>query len=413
MSRERSEKLEFPGTYGDMLAARLDLPAGPPRAFALFAHCFTCSKNSLAASRMSRALSRLGFAVLRFDFTGLGDSEGEFANTGFRSHVGDLVAAAAALRDRWAAPQLLLGHSFGGAAVLAAAEHIPEARAVATIAAPADPGHVSHVFRDHLDEIAEHGVAEATIAGRSFNIGRAFLDDTGEEAQLRRVANLRRALMVLHAPLDDTVGIDNATRIFVAAKHPKSFISLDNADHLLTRADDADYAAAVVSAWASRYLGPGAAGADPWPDADEGAVVVAETGQGRFQQAVVAGAHRLLADEPAAVGGDDSGPGPYDLLLAALGACTSMTMRMYADAKGWPVDGIRVALDHAKIHARDCADCETKDGKVDRITRRITVSGDLTADQRRRLLDIADKCPVHRSLHSEVKVDTVEAAADV
>ena len=403
-----TERFQFPGTDGQMLAAALDCPEGAPRATALFAHCFTCGKDNLAASRISGELVRRGFAVLRFDFTGLGNSEGEFANTHFSSNVADLIRAADHLRADHRAPALLIGHSLGGAAVLAAAERIPEAKAVVTIGAPSDPAHVVGLFRDHVETIRTEGEAEVSLAGRPFKIRRVFLDDIASQGLANHIANLKRALLVFHAPADDTVGIENATQIFVAAKHPKSFISLAGADHLLTKREDALYVADMVAAWAERYLDPVTGAAENLAEKD--GVTVRETGEGRYQQIVTAGRHTLTADEPVTVGGLDSGPGPYDLLLAGLGACTSMTMRMYAERKALPLDRVTVKLKHTRIHAKDCADCETKDGMISRIERVIAIEGNLDAEQRGKLMEIADKCPVHRTLTSEI--DIVTRAAD-
>jgi putative redox protein len=403
----RSERFDFPNARGERLAAVLDRPDGEARAYALLAHCFTCGKDTLAAKRMAERLTAAGLAVLRFDFTGLGGSEGEFANTTFSSNVADLVAAADHLRRVHQAPALLIGHSLGGAAVLAAAGDIAEARAVVTIAAPADPHHVTGLFKEHVEEIRARGEVEVSLAGRPFRVRREFLDDVAEQRLLDRVAHLRKALLVFHAPTDELVGIDNASRIFTAAKHPKSFVSLADADHLLSRRSDAVYVANVIAAWAERYLdaAPQAAAGDAAPRT----VMVAETGQGKFQQAITVGPHRLLADEPVSVGGLDSGPGPYDFLLAGLGACTAMTVRLYAERKAWPLERVSVVLKHGKIHAADCADCETREGMLDRIDRTITFAGELDAEQRQRLLEIADKCPVHRTLTSEIDIRTVEA----
>ncbi len=402
MNGRTSEKITFAGAAGHELAARLDRPVGPVAAYALFAHCFTCSKDVFAAARISAALAERGIAVLRFDFTGLGHSGGEFANTGFSSNVADLVAAAEFLRSHERAPTVLIGHSLGGAAALAAAGRMPELRAVVTINAPSDPAHVLAHFGDARQEIARNGAADVTIGGRSFTITRDFVEDLHEQRLLDGVRELRRALLILHAPHDPIVAIDNASRIFQAARHPKSFVSLDDADHLLTRREDAVYVADVVAAWASRYVEapPGA------PAQEQGTVLVTETGAGRFAQTVVAGRHRLAADEPEAYGGDDSGPSPYDYLLAALGACTSMTIRMYAERKKIRLDGVSVRLRHAKIHAADCADCDAKEGKIDHIEREIALSGDLDEDTEARLMEIADRCPVHKTLHAEVKVTT-------
>ncbi len=406
----RSEKLNFEGATGEELAARLDLPEGTPRAYALFAHCFTCTKDIFAASRIAGGLADNGIAVLRFDFTGLGHSNGEFANTNFSSNVADLLKAADHLRKAYEAPKLLVGHSLGGAAVLAAAPRVPEALAVATIGAPADPGHVQHLFQDARPEIEAKGEAEVLLAGRQFRIKKQFLEDIESHKLAEAIGSLRKALLVFHAPRDATVGIDNAGRIFAAAKHPKSFVSLDDADHLLTRKADGIYVANVLSAWATRYLDGEPAGKSmPALCAEPGTVVVQETGEGRFTQRIAAGKHLLSADEPPSVGGGDTGPTPYDLLLAGLGACTSMTLRLYAAHKKWPLERVTVTLRHDKIHAQDCADCETKEGRLDRIERRVAIDGPLDAAQRQRLLEIADKCPVHRTLESEVVVETALA----
>jgi putative redox protein len=404
----RSERFTFPNANGEQLAAMLDLPLGVPDAYALFAHCFTCGKDVVAARRIAERLAGAGIAVLRFDFTGLGGSEGEFANTHFSSNVDDLVAAADHLRATRGAPAILIGHSLGGAAVLAAACRIPDARAVVTIAAPYDPAHVTGLFAQHVDAIRERGEIEVALAGRPFRIRSEFLDDVAEHKLKDHVANLRKALLVFHSPTDAIVGIDNASAIFVTAKHPKSFVSLADADHLLSKKSDAVYVANVIAAWAERYL-------DKRPEAiraesEPGVVLVQETHVGKFQQEIVSGPHRLLADEPVEAGGLDTGLSPYNLLLAALGACTAMTVRLYADHKKLPLERVSVRLTHNKIHAKDCEDCETKEGKLDRIERSITFEGPLDVEQRKRLIEIADKCPVHRTLESEIDTRTSERA---
>lgn len=402
------EKIEFEGSQGTTLAARLDRPLGKIKACALFAHCFTCGKDIAAASRIAKALTNDGIAVMRFDFTGLGKSGGEFANTNFTSNVQDLVKAADYMRKHLQAPAILIGHSLGGAAVLAAAEHIPESKAVVTIGAPADADHVTHNLGDKEAEIMEKGEAEVCLAGRPFLIRKQFLEDIKSQNLERSIAHLERALLVMHAPLDNVVSIDNAAQIFKAAKHPKSFVTLDDADHLITRKEDAAYAARVIAAWVSRYI-----------DADfdkngtqkpeEGTVFVRSTGQGKFQQKITTGKHELLADEPESYGGNDTGPTPYDFLKMALGACKSMTLRMYADRKNLPLEGVEVYVKHDKIHAENCADCETKDGKIDQFACEIVIKGDeLTEENRKRLIEIADICPVHKTLGSEVVIVTKE-----
>ena len=403
----RSEKFTFPNATGEQLAATLDMPLGKPAAYALFAHCFTCGKDNLAARRIAERLTIHGIAVLRFDFTGLGASQGEFANTHFSSNVEDLVAAADHLRKMYAAPAILIGHSLGGCAVLAAAHRIAEARAVVTIAAPYDPSHVVGLFKDKVDQIRAQGEVEVALAGRPFTIKREFLDDVAAKKLDECLANLRKALLVFHSPTDELVGIDNASHIFGAARHPKSFVSLAGADHLLSRKDDAVYVANVIAAWADRYLDRPEVMTEA--EVEAGLVLVRETHGGKFQQEILTGPHRLLADEPEKVGGLNSGPGPYDLLLASLGACTSMTIRLYADFKKIPLENVSVRLNHEKkIHTKDCEDCADKVTKVDHIDRAITLEGPLDAEQRRRLMEIADKCPVHQTLQSKIEISTVE-----
>jgi uncharacterized OsmC-like protein/alpha/beta superfamily hydrolase len=408
----RIERITFPGSQGTELAARLDLPAGPPKAFALFAHCFTCGKDIHAASRIANALTDVGFGVLRFDFTGLGMSEGEFANTDFTSNTEDLLAAANWLRTEHRAPQILIGHSLGGSAVLAVAASIAEVSAVATIGAPSSPEHVTGVFSaSALDEIESSGVAEVQLAGRTFRIRQQFVDDLRNHVVTENVAAMKKALLVLHSPIDNTVGIDNAAEIFLAARHPKSFVSLDGADHLLSRHSDAAFAASMIGAFADRYV-VDESGASDAPRATA-PVVVAETSQGAFLNHVVVGRHRLLADEPVSVGGFDAGPSPYDLLGAALGACTSMTLRMYAERKKLPLDQVTVEVAHGKVHADDCVECADNDllagrtGMIDRFERVLHLAGDdLTEADRAKLLEIADKCPVHRTLASATSIVT-------
>src|SRR5262249_33738662 len=399
-----SRPVSFPGAFGTRLAARLDAPGREPLAYALFAHCFTCSKESKAAATISTALAERGIAVLRFDFTGLGGSEGDFANTNFSSNVDDLVAAADYLRRERSAPLLLAGHSLGGTAVLAAAARIPEAVAVATLGSPFEPEHVLGLLKGSVAKIESEGDAEVDLAGRSFRIKRQFLDDIRAQKVGAALAQLRKALMVMHSPRDAIVSVDNASKIFLAAKHPKSFVSLDPADHLLSNRADAGFGGQLLAAWASRF-GP-APRAEAAPSAQPGKVLVRETREGKFSNQVFVGPHVIHADEPVASGGLDTGPGPYDLLAASLGACTSMTLRSYADLKGIPVERVSVELEHGKIHAADCAECETREGRIDRFDRTITLEGDLDPQQRAKLLEIADKCPVHRTLHSEVLIKT-------
>ena len=403
-----AQRVAFEGSRGAQLAGRLDMPAGPARAVALFAHCFTCSKDIFAAGRIAAELNAQGIGVLRFDFTGLGSSEGEFAHTNFSSNLHDLRAAAAWLREHVKAPQLLIGHSLGGAAVLAVATDIPEVRAVVTLGAPADVGHIVKLLEPELDAIAVAGSAPVCIGGRTFTVSQEMIDDLGRHSLEEWVANLHAALLVMHSPVDNVVGVENAARLYAAARHPKSYISLDGADHLLSRREDAVDAARMLATWANRYLidesGIVAAPAATAP------VVVGEAGQGKFLNHVVIGDHHLMADEPVSVGGFDAGPSPYDLLGAALGACTSMTMRMYADRKKFAVRRITVEVTHSRVHADDCQACiegaAPQGALIDHFQRRLTIDSDLSAAELASLVAIADRCPVHRTLEGVARITT-------
>jgi uncharacterized OsmC-like protein/alpha-beta hydrolase superfamily lysophospholipase len=404
-------RLAFLNAEGHTLAGLLETPPqGVPIArYALFAHCFTCGKDIAAASRISRAMAGRGIAVLRFDFTGLGNSDGDFANTNFSSNVQDLVAAARALEKDYQAPALLIGHSLGGAAVLAAAPQLASVEAVVTIGAPATASHVRHLLSSAQEELANTGEAEVTIGNRSFRVKRQLLQDLERYGDAAHLRDLKRALLVLHSPVDQVVSIDEAARIFQAARHPKSFISLDQADHLLSNREDAEYVAETLVAWASRYLGISRHPFEPSygtaPPVEDGEVLVTELDR-KFLRGLITARHQAMSDEPTAIGGKDMGPSPYDLLLMALGACTSMTLRMYANHKGLSLDDIQIRLDHGRVYAEDCAECETADRKIKRITRVLTLAGDLTDAERERLLQIADRCPVHRTLQSEPQIVT-------
>lgn len=399
----QSKKISFNNREGQALSGILDLPTGKPAAFALFAHCFTCSKNVRAAGHIARAMANAGIAVLRFDFTGLGQSDGAFENTTFSSNVSDLLAAVDWLDQNYRAPEILFGHSLGGTAVLQAAVQVPSAVAVATIGSPADPQHVRHLLKESEEELSQNGIAEVVLGGRPFWMKQDFVDDLAEHDIGGSIGSLRKALLVMHAPLDDIVEIDNASALFAAAKHPKSFVSLDKADHLLTRDEDSRYAGTVLAAWATRYL-PNDDVAEPL-EAVDGEVVARTPVQG-FQTEVKMGKHSLVADEPTSVGGTDTGPTPYDLLASALATCTSMTLRMYARHKNIDLESATVRVKHGRVHAEDCVDCEQDRGMIHEFRRELVLDGDLTAAQQLRMVEIADRCPVHKTLHSEIKIRT-------
>jgi uncharacterized OsmC-like protein/alpha/beta superfamily hydrolase len=400
------ERVQFQSAAGHQLAGALHRPdAGSPRAYALFAHCFTCTRNARAAVNIAEALCGEGIAVLRFDFTGLGDSEGEFAETHFSSNVQDLLDAADYLKREHHAPDILVGHSLGGTAMLAAARHIASAVAVATIGSPADAEHVLQLLEDDLEAIERQGEAEVRLAGRSFRIRRDFVEDVRSQSVRDGIRGLRKALLVMHSPVDEVVSVAEAASIYGSALHPKSFISLDNADHLLSRAADSRYAGHVLAAWASRFIH------DPDEELEPaiyhtGHVVVSGRPEDIFRVSINADGHRFKGDEPEKYGGTDSGPSPYDLLSAALASCTVMTLNMYARRKRLPLESVRVDVQHGKIHAKDCLDCSSEDGKIDRFERAIYLQGDLSEEERQRLLEIADRCPVHRTLHGEIAVSS-------
>ena len=397
-----SNKIIFKNQDGEDLSARLALPIDQePTAFAVFAHCFTCNKNLTAIRNISHALTRHGFGVLRFDFTGLGESEGDFADTDFSSNIQDLVAAAKYLEQEYEAPKLLIGHSLGGAAVIYAAKELESVQAVATIGAPSSPAHLQHILKSSLEEIESSGVAVVEIGGRPFKIKKQFLDDISQHQMPETLKTLGKALLIMHSPQDRTVGIENAGEIYTAATHPKSFISLDGADHLLSNKEDSIYAGEMIASWASKYIQK-----TEKEELSPIRKVMVRIGTDKYTTEVKVGKHNLLADEPASVGGKDLGPTPYDLLMAAVGTCTAITLRMYADRKQWPVESIDVHLDHMKIHTSDCEDCDNPSARIDHIEKSIEIKGDLDEKQKERMLMIADKCPVHRTIQGEVKIST-------
>ena len=398
------QKVTFQNKNGQSLVGRLELPADRhPHNYVLFAHCFTCNKNLLAVKNISKSLTANGFGVLRFDFTGLGESDGDFADTNFSGNVEDLIAAANYLKENYNAPTLLIGHSLGGAAVVFAASEISSVQAVATIGAPSNPVHVKHLLKSGLDEIKKEGEAIINLGGRDFKIKKQFVDDLETKSLPETAKNLRKPLLVMHSPQDATVGIKNAEEIYIAAHHPKSFVSLDGADHLLSRKEDSTYAGDVIAGWAKRYLNCD----EPKTDLKTKHHVVASLdAEDGFTTRLKVGNHYMTADEPTSFGGNDFGPSPYELVSAGLSACTVMTIQMYAKRKGWQIDNVEVHTSYSKSHAQDCENCEDPTAKIDTFNREIKLTGDLDEKQKARVMQIADKCPVHKSLHNKTQVIT-------
>ncbi|MGB5236959.1 MAG: bifunctional alpha/beta hydrolase/OsmC family protein [Flavobacteriaceae bacterium] len=400
-------KVSFTNKEGQKLNGRLELPVDQhPHNMVLFAHCFTCTKNLSAVKNISKGLTSSGFGVLRFDFTGLGESEGDFADTNFSGNVEDLIAAADFLKKDYQAPSLLIGHSLGGAAVIYAAARLHTVKAVATVGAPADPSHVKHLLKSSIEEIRSNGKAVVNISGRDFTVKEQFLNDLEKNSLSDTLENLNKSILIMHSPQDNIVGIKNAEKLYHNARHPKSFISLDGADHLLSNKVDSLYVGKTIASWAERYL--------VVPDPSElrtrhQVVASLETDDG-FTTQIKVGKHNLVADEPEGFGGNDFGPSPYEFVSAGLSACTVMTLQMYARRKNWDLQNVKVHTSYGKVHAEDCAECESDTAKIDTFERQIALSGSLEPRQKERLLEIADKCPVHRTLeaHSHIKTELIE-----
>ncbi|WGF92336.1 bifunctional alpha/beta hydrolase/OsmC family protein [Aequorivita marisscotiae] len=398
------EKVSFTNKDQEQLAGRLELPLNQkPHNFAIFAHCFTCTKNLIAVKNVSRALTAAGFAVLRFDFTGLGESEGDFENTNFSGNVDDLIEAANFLEKNYAAPTLIIGHSLGGAAAIFAADKIASIKAVAVVNAPSDPSHVKNLLRDSTQEINKNGKAKVNLGGIDFTIKKQFLDDLKNKTLKNIVGSFRKALLILHAPQDKVVGIKNAEDLYIAAHHPKSFVSLDGVDHLLSNKEDSSYVGQVIAGWAARYV--------TLPEKKElkskSKVVASLNGDDKFTTRMKLGDHDIIADEPTNFGGNNFGPSPYELLSAGLAACTVMTIQMYARRKKWEVENVSCHIDYSKDHAVDCEHCEDDSAKIDTFKRKLILKGNLTEKQKARLLQIADRCPVHKTLHSKTQIITI------
>ena len=399
----KPQSFSFTNKNGYELSAQIEFPVDQkPLAFAIFAHCFTCSKNLLAIKHISRGLTSKGIAVLLFDFTGLGSSEGDFESTTFTSNIQDIFAAADYLSENYEAPKIIIGHSLGGAAALFAGAQLDCIEAVVTIGAPFDPYHVTKLLAEKVDEIQEKGKATVDIGGRPFTIAKGFIDDLKNHEPVEVAKKLRKALLILHSPQDTIVGIENAAKMYSAALHPKSFISLDGADHLLSKKADSSYAGNMIAAWVKKYLNPD----NKKPALKSKSQVVSKTEQSSYTTEIKAGNHHFLADEPEEVGGADLGPSPYELLSSSLAACTSMTLHMYAARKKWDLQEAIVHVDHNKEYAQDCDNCEQSGAKIDHFNRQIELVGELDGEKRQRLLQIADKCPVHKTLHNSAVIKT-------
>lgn len=400
----KKEKVSFKGDQNQEISAVIHFPADQkPNNFAIFAHCFTCNKNFKAVKNISQGLTQYGYAVLSFDFTGLGDSEGNFADTNFSTNLSDLVKAAEFLKENYDPPTLLVGHSLGGAAVLMAASQIESVTAVATIGAPAQPEHVLHLIKGGVDEIKKNGEAEVSIGGRPFKIKEQFIKDLQRNKELNNLEELRKAILILHSPQDDVVSIKNAREIYSKAHHPKSFVSLDGADHLLSKKEDSVYAGEIIAIWSKKYR---TNAKENRPKTDSQTVAKIGGQEDNYTTQLVAEGHHLISDEPENIGGDNFGPSPYGLLTSALAACTAITLRMYANRKKWPVDEIEVHVNQQKRHDKDSENCDSGEGKITFFDRKIAIKGNLDAKQIKRLIEIANNCPVHKTLEADIKITT-------
>ena len=398
-----TEKITFENSRSEKLSAKIQLPIDQkPHNFVIFAHCFTCNKNFRAVRYITQALTGEGFGVLSFDFTGLGMSEGDFADTTFSSSVDDLLCAASYLKENYTSPTMLVGHSLGGAAVILAASQLENVRAVVTVGTPSAPQHVKHLLQSGIEEIKEKGIAEINIGGRTFNVRKEFIDDLDEQNLLGIVKQMRKSFLFLHSPQDEIVGIENAAELYKAAFHPKSFISLDGADHLLTKEEDACYAGDVIANWAKRYVEI----PEPKELSTKSHIVAYLDTSEKFTTQIKADQHRLIADEPKSFGGNDFGASPYQLVASGLAACTVMTLKLYATRKKWDLQEVYCHIRHEKTHLKDCEDCENPKAKIDKFTRELEVIGDLDETQKQRLLEIADKCPVHKTLEGKAHIET-------
>ncbi|HSJ12532.1 MAG TPA: bifunctional alpha/beta hydrolase/OsmC family protein [Gillisia sp.] len=396
-------KVSFKNSSGHDLIGYLELPLDQKaHNYILMAHCFTCDKNFHGVRNISKALTLKGFGVLRFDFTGLGESEGDFADSNFSGNVEDLIAAANFLKDEYKSPTMVIGHSLGGAAAIFAAALLPEVTALATIGTPSSLSHVTHLLSDGLEKIKNTGEATINIGGRPFKIKKQFLEDLETKDLQKVMAGLRKSILILHSPQDTIVGIKNAEELYKAARHPKSFISLDGANHLLSKREDSHYVGELIGTWAYRYLEIPTV---PQPQTSHEVVAQLDE-EDKYTTYMKSGNHRFIADEPTSFGGNDYGPSPYDFLSAALAACTSMTLQMYARRKKWPLAVVETHVDHSKNHAEDCEHCEEPTAKIDTFERAINITGDLDEKQIAKLLEIADKCPVHKTLHQKVQIKT-------
>lgn len=398
------EKVTFTNKDEEQLAGRLELPLNQrPHNFVIFAHCFTCTKNLIAVKNISRKLTAAGFAVLRFDFTGLGESEGDFENTNFSGNVDDLVEAAQFLEAKYQSPTVIIGHSLGGAAAIYAANRISTIKAVAVINSPSDPAHVKNLLRNSTEEINKTGKATVNLGGVDFTIKKQFLDDLKNKSLKNVGGDFRKSLLILHSPQDKIVGIKNAEDLYIAAHHPKSFISLDGIDHLLTEKEDSAYVGKVIASWASRYVSI----PEEKVIKSKSKVAARLDDVENFTTQLKLGDHNYLADEPTSYSGNNFGPSPYELLSAGLAACTVMTIQMYARRKKWEVKEVICHVDYSKDHAVDCEHCTDDTAKIDTFKRKISFHGNLSEEQIKKLLEIADKCPVHKTLHTETQIITV------